>query len=212
MKKGLRVFLPLLLLILLLYGCGDTGVNNSESRREDRSFSSVTRQESQQAESGGKNDPSAAEAERQEGEIKVIPARVVRAVDGDTVYVDMEGKREKVRFIGVNTPETKDPRRGVEYYGREAAAFTAKTLTGREVYLEFDVEQRDKYGRLLAYIWLERPVDGSDREVRTKMFNARLLLDGYAQVMTVPPNVKYSDLFVRYQQEAREKKKGLWGP
>jgi micrococcal nuclease len=70
--------------------------------------------------------------------------------------------------------------------------------------------QRDKYGRLLAYVWLQEPISGSESEIRDKMFNARILLDGYAQVMTVPPNVKYVDQFVEFEQEARNTKKGLW--
>jgi micrococcal nuclease len=117
-------------------------------------------------------------------------------------------KEEKVRFIGVNTPEsTKE----IEPYGKEASAYTKTRLDGRKIWLELDVEERDRYGRLLAYIWLEQPASDSEPEVRAKMFNAELLLNGYAQVMTIPPNVKYADLFVKLQQEAREANKGLWG-
>lgn len=151
-----------------------------------------------------------APAPQPRSEIATFPARVTKVVDGDTVYVAFSGKSEKVRFIGVNTPETKDPRKPVEPYGKEAAAYTTAELSGKEVYLELDVQERDKYGRLLAYIWLERPSSRSEAEVRAKMFNARLLLDGYAQVMTVPPNVKYADLFVQFQRKARSANKGLW--
>jgi len=133
---------------------------------------------------------------------------VTGVVDGDTVHVRLEnGKEEKVRFIGVDTSEST---REVEPYGKEAAAYTTKRLNGKTVYLEFDVGERDKYGRLLAYIWFSPPEKGGEAEVRAKMFNARLLLDGYTQVMTVPPNVKYAGLFVKLQQEAREQGKGLW--
>ncbi|MDQ0286292.1 endonuclease YncB(thermonuclease family) [Desulfofundulus luciae] len=121
-------------------------------------------------------------------------------VDGDTVYVRLEnGKEEKVRFIGVDTPEST---REVEPYGKEAAAYTKKRL---------DVGERDKYGRLLAYVWLSPPENDDEAEVWAKMFNAELLLEGYAQVMTVPPNVKYADLFANLQREARKVEKGLWG-
>lgn len=144
-----------------------------------------------------------------QSEIAAIAATVTRVVDGDTIDVSFNGKSEKVRFIGVNTPETKDPRKPVEPYGKEAAAYTTQ-LAGKEVYLELDVQERDKYGRLLAYIWLERPSSRSEADVRTKMFNARLLLDGYAQVMTIPPNVRYADAFVQFQREARSANKGLW--
>jgi micrococcal nuclease len=130
-------------------------------------------------------------------------------VDGDTVHVRLEnGKKEKVRFIGVDTPEST---REVEPYGKEAAGYTEKRLDGKTVYLELDVAERDKYGRLLAYIWLSPPENGGEAEVRAKMFNAELLLEGYAQAMTVPPNVKYADLFAKLQREARDAGKGLWG-
>jgi len=140
----------------------------------------------------------------------LLPATVSYVVDGDTVHVTLAGgKKEKVRFIGVNTPEsTKE----IEPYGKEASAYTKSRLDGRKIWLEPDVEERDRYGRLLAYIWLEQPANDAEAEVRAKMFNAELLLNGYAQVMTVPPNVKYADLFVKLQREAREADKGLWGP
>jgi micrococcal nuclease len=141
--------------------------------------------------------------------VNLIKARVMKVVDGDTVYIKLEnGKEEKVRFIGVDTPESTTQ---VEPYGKEAAAYTKSKLLNKDVWLELDVQERDKYGRLLAYIWLSPPIKESDEEVRTKMFNAMLLLEGYAQVMTVPPNVKYAEYFRTYQQEAREKNAGLWG-
>ncbi|OPX84595.1 MAG: Thermonuclease precursor [Pelotomaculum sp. PtaB.Bin104] len=145
--------------------------------------------------------------------VKTVQAEIVSVTDGDTVVVNLDGREEKVRFIGVNAPEIAHQGLGIQEqpYGQEAAAYTREQLSGKAVWLEFDVQERDKYGRLLAYVWLEPPVSDSEEEVRAKMFNARLLLDGYAQVMTVPPNVKYADLFVKLQQEARESGKGLWG-
>ncbi len=147
-------------------------------------------------------------------EANLITATVTRVVDGDTAYVNTGGRSEKVRFIGVDAPENT---REVEPYGKEAAAYTTKQLLGKKVWLELDAQERDKYGRLLAYVWLAPPNNDSETEVRAKMLNARLLLEGYAQVMTVPPNVKYADLFVKLQREAREagkechleKKKGV---
>lgn len=144
-----------------------------------------------------------------EDAVKTLPALVTRVVDGDTVRVRLEnGKEERVRLTGVDTPEST---REVEPYGKEAAAYTEKWLKGRTVYLELDVDERDKYGRLLAYVWLSPPENGGEAEARTKMFNAKLLLAGFAQVMTVPPNVKYADLYTKFQREAREAEKGLWG-
>jgi len=122
---------------------------------------------------------------------------VVRVVDGDTLDVELNGVKERVRLIGVDTPEVHG---SVEHYGAEASAFTKERLTGAAVSLELDVEERDRYGRLLAYLWLG-----------DEMFNETLVREGYAQVMTVPPNVKYADRFVALQQEAREAGRGLWG-
>jgi len=126
---------------------------------------------------------------------------VLRIVDGDTFVCRFpDGKEEKIRLIGVNTPETSHQKKGVEYYGKEAKEFTKNTLSGKRVKLELDMQPRDRYGRLLAYVYLE---DGT-------MLNALLVQEGYAQVMTVPPNVKYHDMFLKLQREAREQGKGLW--
>ncbi len=128
---------------------------------------------------------------------RTFTATVVRVVDGDTLDVRIDGRTERVRLIGVDTPEVYGQ---AEAYGAEASAFTKRRLDGREVRLELDVEERDKYGRLLAYVW-----------VGDELFNATLLREGYAQLMTVPPNVKYVDQFVALQREAREAGRGLWG-
>ena len=112
----------------------------------------------------------------------------------------INGKTEKVRLIGVDTPETVHPTKEVEAYGQEASSFTKAQLTDKEIKLEFDVEERDKYGRLLAYVWLG-----------DKLFNEVLVAEGYAQVATYPPNVKYVDRFTAAQKQAREANKGLWG-
>lgn len=125
---------------------------------------------------------------------------VDRVIDGDTIKVRIGNKAETVRYIGVDTPETVHPTRGIEPYGIEASNFNKKLVEGKAVRLEFDVERRDRYGRLLAYVYVD-----------TLFINAELLRQGYAQLMTVPPNVRHVDLFVRLQREAREAKRGLWG-
>ena len=133
---------------------------------------------------------------------QTLAATVVRVVDGDTVVVSLQGQQETVRLIGVDTPETVHPTAGVEPFGPDASAFTKSLLPpGPEVRLEFDVQERDRYGRLLAYVYLP---DG-------RMVNAEILRAGMGQPLTVPPNVKYVDLFVRLQREAREAGRGLWG-
>jgi len=128
-----------------------------------------------------------------------IEGTVVRIVDGDTIYVRLADRVEKIRYIGVNAPEIHHPLKGQEPGGREAAAVNRHLVGGRHVRLELDVRTRDRYGRLLAYVW-----------VGDTMINAELVREGYAQVMTVPPNVKYQELFVTLQREARHAGRGLW--
>lgn len=140
---------------------------------------------------------------------KYIQAKVIKVIDGDTIQVNLNKRIEKVRFIGVNCPESTTR---LEPYGKEASNFTRKNLLNKTVYLELDIQTYDKYNRLLAYVWLATPNKITEQEIRKKMFNAILLLEGFAQIMTVPPNVKYVDYFVKFQREAREKQKGLWAP
>jgi micrococcal nuclease len=130
-----------------------------------------------------------------------LEGTVVRVVDGDTIYVQLADRVEKIRYLGVNTPEIHHPVRGEEPGGREAADVNRRIVDGHRVRLELDVRTRDRYGRLLAYVW-----------VGEIMVNAELVRRGYAQVMTVPPNVKYQDLFVKLQREARDAGRGLWRP
>lgn len=130
-----------------------------------------------------------------------LMVQVVRIVDGDTIQVCcIAGRREKVRYIGMNTPETKHPTKSVEYFGKEASEANCKLVGGKTVRLEFDVQGRDRYGRILAYVYLE---DGT-------FVNAWLVEHGYAMVMTVPPNVKHQELFLKLEREAREERRGLW--
>jgi micrococcal nuclease len=129
-------------------------------------------------------------------------AVVERVVDGDTVVVRVGDTEERVRLIGVDTPETKHPSKPVECFGAEASAFTSELLPrGTEVRLERDVEARDQYDRLLAYVY--RVDDGL-------FVNRELLAQGYAAVLTVPPNVAHTDEFVALAAEARDGGRGLW--
>ncbi len=131
-----------------------------------------------------------------------LEGRVVQVVDGDTVRVRLADRVETVRYIGVNTPEVRHPTRGREPGGPEATAVNRELVAGKRVSLELDVQERDRYGRLLAYLW-----------VGETMVNAELVRRGYAQVMTVPPNVRHQDMFVRLERDARAAGRGLWrGP
>lgn len=156
-----------------------------------------------------KDASSGSSADESAPDIKLISAKVVRVVDGDTaVFALAGGREEKVRFIGIDTPESTTK---VEEYGKEAAAYTRRALpVGRSVKLEPDVEERDRYGRMLAYVWLGTPKQASESEIRAKMLNAKLALDGYAQQMTIQPNSKYADYFTEFVREARQDDRGLW--
>ena len=128
-----------------------------------------------------------------------VEGTVVRVVDGDTIHVRIGARVEKVRYIGVNTPEVQHPTRGEEPGGREAAEVNRRLVEGQAVRLELDMQERDRYGRLLAYVW-----------IGDLMINAELVRLGYAQVMTIPPNVRYQEVFLKLQREAREAGRGLW--
>jgi len=135
---------------------------------------------------------------------------VKRAVDGDTLVLE---NGERVRLIGIDTPEmhesdklyrdsqkTQQDIKSIQKLGRRAYEFTKSMVEGKRVSLEFDVERRDKYDRLLTYVYLK---DGT-------FLNAEIVKQGYASLMTIPPNVKYADLFLRLYREARLNKRGLW--
>lgn len=106
---------------------------------------------------------------------------------------------ERIRYIGIDTPETKHPKKPVQYFGKEAYEANKGLVDGKTVRLELDVQKRDKYGRLLAYVY-----------VGDVFVNAWLVENGYAKVSTYPPNVKHQKLFVKLQKEARKNNKGLW--
>jgi micrococcal nuclease len=129
-------------------------------------------------------------------------ARVERVVDGDTIVVRIGGRTEKVRLIGIDTPETVDPRRPVGCFGKEASDHTKELLPpGTTVRLVRDVEARDRYDRLLAYVY----------RARDDLFvNLALARDGYASIATYPPNVAHVDELTAASAEARREGRGLW--
>lgn len=146
------------------------------------------------------------------GGIDLVPVKITRIVDGDTAYARFaDGREEKVRFIGVDAAEISESAGGIEPYGHEAAEFTRRQIDGKKIWLEFDTAERDQYGRLLAYLWLEIPEEINEDEIRAKMFNAHLLLEGYASQVTFPPNTRYIEYFSQFNAEARNAGRGLWG-
>ena len=135
---------------------------------------------------------------------------VKRVIDGDTLQLETG---ERVRLIGIDTPEmhesnklyrdsqrTKQDISTIQKLGQRAYKFTKNLVEGKRVSLEFDVEKRDRYGRLLAYVYLK---DGT-------FVNAEIVKQGYASLMAIPPNVKYAQFFLKLYREAREKRRGLW--
>ncbi|KRF04480.1 hypothetical protein ASG89_21785 [Paenibacillus sp. Soil766] len=135
---------------------------------------------------------------------KRIPAKVVRVVDGDTMKVSFaEGgqvKEETIRLLLVDTPESVDPEKPVQPFALDASNYAKTMLTGKDVQLELDVSERDKYGRLLCYLY-----------IGDHMFNELLLENGYARVAYIyPPNVKYVDQFREIQKKAQQKALNIW--
>ena len=129
-------------------------------------------------------------------------AEVVRVVDGDTIVVDIGGLEESVRLLGVDTPESVDPRSPVECFGEEASRHTRALLPpGTDVQLVRDVEARDRYSRLLAYVY--RADDGA-------FVNLQLVRDGFASVLTFPPNVAHAEDLTAAAAQARTEGLGLW--
>jgi micrococcal nuclease len=151
---------------------------------------------------------SASESGRERVRTAALPSgldgSMVSVTDGDTVRVRLDGGRvERVRLIGIDTPELHDPRTVVECFAAEASAQTQRLLpSGTAVRLETDVEPRDRYGRLLAYVWR-----ADDRF----FVNEALVEGGWAAPYRYPPNVRYADRFSRLGREAREANRGLWG-
>ena len=144
---------------------------------------------------------------------RTLEGFVVYVVDGDTVHVRIENRVEKVRYLGINAPEIPHPHRGAPpprphahgAFPRTAAAGdAAKRINldlagGQHVRLELDRQHRDEHGRLLAYVWAGE-----------MMLNAEMLKRGYAEVMSIPPDLRYRALFTRLQNEARQAGRGLW--
>jgi micrococcal nuclease len=130
-----------------------------------------------------------------------LRARVVRVVDGDTIRVALGGRVERVRYIGIDTPESVKPDTPAQCFAHKAAAANARLVAHRRVRLVLDVEPRDRFGRLLAYVY--RLPDGL-------FVNAALVRGGYARTLTIPPNVRFAERFRALAVQARRAGRGLW--
>jgi len=132
------------------------------------------------------------------------PYTVIKVVDGDTIWVDNHGKRQKIRMIGLDTPESVDPRNPVQCFAFEASAQAKTLLGGQSVYLETDPSQDsvDRYGRTLSYVWTESG----------RLFNLDMIADGYAHEYTYDLPYRYQQDFKAAEDEARAQERGLWSP
>lgn len=130
-----------------------------------------------------------------------MTVNVVRAVDGDTAVVSLpDGSEDRVRYIGVDTPESVKPDTPVQCYAEQASAFNHRAVDGQKVRLILGDEQRDVYDRLLAYV-----------HIGQRFLNAELIEGGYARTLTIPPNDRYAPLFERLESQAGRNGTGLWG-
>jgi micrococcal nuclease len=165
------VVLLVILVVALVRGCGEDGEGGSGSSG-DRARAGTTTE---------------------------VRGEVVEITDGDTIEVELPEGIEDVRYIGVDTPEV-DPNVGVDCFGDDASKLNAELVEGERVRLVFDAERRDKYGRLLAYVY-----------VGDVFVNAELLHRGAARTLTIEPNDSFADRFARLAQEAANAGRGLWG-
>lgn len=200
-----------LFVLILLTGCStpsatddimeepeETIIENKPSVKN-KENESVDQTETNQVEADDKEKSN--ENQHESTGVTLIPAKVIHVTDGDTIKVQLQdGTEEKIRMILVDTPETVHPSKPVEPFGPEASQFTKDTLSNAEIDLELGIEERDRYGRLLAYIYLK---DGT-------MYNKLLLEKGLARVSVFPPNTKYLDEFKAIEQEAKNQKLGIW--
>lgn len=128
-----------------------------------------------------------------------LRAKVVRVIDGDTIEVRIGDHVDRVRYIGVDTPETVKPNAPVQCFGKRASAFNHRMVEGETVRLVADRESRDRYGRRLSYVY-----------AGVRFVNAELIRRGYARTLEIEPNTRFAERFARYEYEAKRTNKGLW--
>lgn len=134
---------------------------------------------------------------------KMEQATIAEVIDGDTVKLTTG---ETVRYIGIDTPETKHPNKPIQCFGKEASRRNAELVEGKEVLLEKDISDTDRYGRLLRYVYLPNP-EATDEAI---FVNEYMIEQGYARLLTYPPDVKYDQLLKDAEKQAREEQRGLW--
>lgn len=188
-RKRILFFLITILSLLLFSGCSQEQNKKSPAPQPISPVSGTTVQKENE-----QNPPS--EEKKRNDNRNDNSVKVSRVIDGDTIEV--EGG-EKIRYIGIDTPETVDPRKPVQCFGVESFNKNKELVEGKEIRLEKDVSERDKYNRLLRYVY-----------VGDIFVNLELIKQGFAYSYSYPPDIKYQDQFVKAQQEARKVKRGLW--
>lgn len=147
---------------------------------------------------------------KNEQEDSFLKAKVTKVIDGDTIKVDIDGEIYKVRFIGINCPEIGQ---NEEFFGKEAKEFTKEKLYGKEIFLQKDVSETDKYGRLLRYVWLEKPKDlnnPSKDEIRDSSINGILVREGFAKANYYPPDTSYTKFLKEIEKQAKKENLSMW--
>ena len=137
-------------------------------------------------------------------------AKVIKVIDGDTIKVDIDGKVYKVRFIGINCPEIGQ---NEEFFGKEAYEFSKEKLDDKVIFLQKDVSETDKYGRLLRYVWLEKPKDLNNPtkdEIRDLSINGILVREGYAKANYYPPDTSYTKFLKEIEKQAKKENLSMW--
>ncbi|NTU26641.1 endonuclease [Bacillus tequilensis] len=194
--KTVLMSIIVLILCMTLAACGSNHTEKSHSKPNQKEQASQDTPSNDDKQPEHKPGPSYSKNHK-----KLTDVRLDRAVDGDTIKVIYNGKKDTVRYLLVDTPETKKPNSCVQPYGKEASKRNKELVSSGELQLEFDKgDRRDKYGRLLAYVY----VDG-------KSVQETLLKEGLARVAYVyEPNTKYIDQFRLDEQEAKSEKLSIW--
>lgn len=145
-------------------------------------------------------------------EVPFTEATVIEVIEADTLVLSVNGVEKNVRLLGLEAPKTKDPFHPTQFFAQEAFDFAVEKLSGKTVYLEQDISEKDEDGRWLFYVWLKKPniVPATPQDVQDRMFNARLLINGFAKPAAYFPNVKYELTLQSLAKQAQEQYWGVW--
>ncbi len=196
------IIIALLFIVYFIFS-QDREIVESKKQTQELVVTTVVSKKSDKKEPDGDNKKERAKSQTS---IDYIKCKVVRVVDGDTIVVKLDGRNEKIRLSGINTPESVgDYKDNPQFYGVEASEYVKKALDKKWVYLSFDKKKYDKYDRILAYVWTDIPSDDL-----SNLFNAELISKGYAKWYNDKENKLYAEFFEELEKNARKEKLGLW--